>query len=174
MSPFFKISQLPGLINGCVTQLDDLAISKLFSPLAGWAEHRLGLGQWRISLECLNGHLAFYLGGLALSIGGKGADDGIFADVLVALAWLLLMEGARRIACRQAGSSLGVQTARMREWLFRLILLVSLPVSVARIDELANAFYSVSLFLLVCHLYFKACDSPPPQGRRRLAHARGR
>jgi hypothetical protein len=157
-----------------VNRIDDLALTKAFSPLAGWAEHRLGLSQWRVSLECLNGHLAFYLGGLSLSIGGKGKNDGIFADVLVALAWLLLMEGARRVAHRQAGSSLGVQTARMREWLFRVILLVSLPISVARIDALANAFYSVSLFLLVCHLYFKACDSPPPQGRRRLAHARGR
>ena len=171
---FFAVSQLLGLISRGVTLIDDLALTKVFSPLAGWAEHRLGLGQWRISLECLNGHLAFYLGGLALSIGGKGLDDGIFADVLVALAWLLLMEGARRVACRQAGSSLGVQTARMREWLFRVVLLVSLPISVARIDELANAFYSASLLLLICHLYFKACDSPPPQGRRRLAHARGR
>ena len=157
-----------------MTRIDDLALTKFFSPLAGWVEHRLGLSQWRVSLECLNGHVAFYLGGLALSIGGKGANDGIFADLLVALAWLLLMEGARRVACRQAGSSLGVQTARMREWLFRVILLVSLPISVARIDELANAFYSLSLLLLVCHLYFKACDSPPPRGRRRLAHAHGR
>ncbi len=156
-----------------MTRIDDLALTKAFSPLAGWAEHRLGLSQWRISLECLNGHLAFYLGGLALSIGGRGMNDGIFADVLVALAWLLLMEGARRVACRQAGSSIGVQTARMREWLFRVVLLLSLPLSLARIDELSNAFYSVSLFLLVCHLYFKACDSPPPQGRPRLAFGRG-
>jgi hypothetical protein len=156
-----------------VTRIDDLALTRLFSPLAGWAEHRLGFSQWRVSLECLNGHLAFYLGGLALSLGGKGLDDGLFADVLVALAWLLLMEGARRIACRQAGSSIGVQTARMREWLFRVVLLLSLPISVARIGGLSNAFYSVSLLLLVCHLYFKACDSPPPATRRRLAHARG-
>jgi hypothetical protein len=157
-----------------VTSIDDLALTKAFSPLAGWAEHRLGFGQWRIALECLNGHLAFYLGGLAFSIGGKGLNDGIFADVLVALAWLLLIEAARRVACRQAGSSLGVQTARMREWLFRVVLLISLPVSVARIDALSNAFYSVSLFLLICHLYFKACDSPPPKRPRRLVHARGR
>lgn len=155
-----------------MTRIDDLALTGLFSPLAGWAEHRLGFSQWRVSLECLNGHLAFYLGGLAFSIGGKGLDDGIFADVLVALAWLLLMEAARRIACRQAGSSLGVQTARMREWLFRTILLISLPISVARVDALASAFYSVSLLLLVCHLYFKACDAPPPQGRRRLVYSR--
>jgi hypothetical protein len=156
-----------------VTVIDDLALSRLFSPLAGWAEHRLGFGQWRISLECLNGHLAFYLGGLAFSIGGKGMNDGIFADVLVALAWLLLMEGARRIACQQAGSSIGVQTARMREWLFRVVLLLSLPISAARIDGIAGAFYSVSLLLLVCHLYFKACDAPPPaQKRRQLAYSR--
>jgi hypothetical protein len=156
-----------------VTRIDDLAIAKFFSPLAGWAEHRFGFGQWRIALECLNGHVAFYLAGLALSIAGKGMADGIFASLLVALAWLLLMEAVRRVAYRQAGSSLGVQTARLREWHFRLILLVSLPFSVARIDEPANAFYSLSLLLLLCHLYFKACDSPPPQGRRSLAYNRG-
>jgi hypothetical protein len=155
-----------------VTRIDDLAISKLFSPAAGWAEHRLGLGQWRVALECLNGHVAFYLAGLAFSIGGKGMADGIFASLLVALAWLLLMEALRRVACRQAGSSLGVQTARLREWHFRLILLVSLPISVSRVHEAASACYSVSLFLLLCHLYFKACDAPPPQGRRRLAFSR--
>jgi len=156
-----------------VTRIDDLAIAKFFSPLAGWAEHRLGLGQWRIALECLNGHVAFYLAGLALSIAGKGMTDGIFATLLVALAWLLLMEAVRRVAYRQAGSSIGVQTARLREWHFRLILMVSLPISVSRADELANACYSVSLLLLLFHLYFKACDTPPPQGRRRLAFNRG-
>jgi hypothetical protein len=173
MSPIFAVSQLFGLINGGVTRLDDIAIARLFSPLAGWAEHRLGLGQWRIALECLNGHVAFYLAGLAFSLSGKGMADGIFASLLVALAWLLLMEGVRRVACRQAGSSLGVQTARLREWHFRLILLVSLPISVARIDEVAAACYSLSLLLLVCHLYFKACDAPPPQRRRQLAWNRG-
>ena len=156
-----------------MSRIDDLAIAKVFSPLAGWAEHRLGLGQWRLSLECLNGHIAFYLAGLARSIAGKGMADGIFASLLIALAWLLLMEAVRRVAYRQAGSSLGVQTARMREWHFRLILLVSLPISISRAEELANACYSVSLLLLLCHLYFKACDSPPPQGRRRLAWQRG-
>lgn len=153
-----------------MTRIDDLALAKFFSPLAGWAEHRLGVTQWRVALECLNGHVAFYLAGLALSIGGKGMTDGIFANLLVALAWLLLMEAVRRVARQQAGSSLGVQTARMREWLFRVILLVSLPVSVASIDELAGAFYSASLFLLLCHLGFKACDAPPPASRRRLAY----
>lgn len=156
-----------------MTRIDDIVIARIFSPLAGWAEHRLGLGQWRVALECLNGHVAFYLAGLAFSLTGKGIADGIFASLLVALAWLLLMEAVRRVARRQAGSSLGVQTARLREWHFRLILLASLPVSVSRADELANACYSVSLLFLLCHLYFKACDSPPPQGRRRLAFSRG-
>jgi hypothetical protein len=156
-----------------VTRIDDLAIAKFFSPVAGWAEHRFGVGQWRVALECLNGHVAFYLAGLALSITGKGMEDGIFASLLVALAWLLLMEAVRRVACRQAGSSLGVQTARLREWHFRLILLISLPISVSRVTELASACYSVSLLLLLCHLYFKACDSPPPERRRRLAYQRG-
>ena len=157
-----------------MNRIDSLALDKAFSPLAGWAEHRLGVGQWRVSLECLNGHLVFYMAGLAFSIGGQGMNDGIFANLLVALAWLLLIEAARRIACQQAGSSLGVQTARMREWLLRVILLVSLPISVSRIDELANGFYSLSLFLLLCHLYFKACDSPPPQRRSDLAYSGGR
>jgi hypothetical protein len=66
-----------------------------------------------------------------------------------------------------------VQTARMREWHFRLILLISLPVSVSRITELSSACYSVSLLLLLCHLYFKACDAPPPQSRRSFAYQRG-
>jgi hypothetical protein len=156
-----------------VNPIDNIALSRIFSPVAGWAEHRLGLGQWRIALECLNGHVAFYLAGLAFSLTGKGMADGIFVNLLVALAWLLLMEAVRRVAYRQAGSSLGVQTARMREWHFRLILLVMLPLSVSRIDELANACYSVSLLLLLCHLYFKACDAPPPQDRR-LAWSHGR
>jgi hypothetical protein len=156
-----------------VNPIDDIALTKLFSPVAGWAEHRLGLGQWRVALECLNGHVAFYLAGLAFSLTGKGMADGIFANLLVGLAWLLLMEAVRRVAYRQAGSSLGVQTARMREGHFRLILLAALPISVSRIDALANVCYSVSLLLLLCHLYFKACDAPPPQDRRRLAWNRG-
>lgn len=153
--------------------LDDIALNRIFSPVAGWAEHRLGLSQWRVAFECLNGHVAFYLAGLAFSLTGRGMTDGIFANLLVGLAWLLLMEAVRRIAYRQAGSSLGVQTARMREWHFRLILLIALPISVSRIDALANACYSLSLVLLLCHLYFKACDAPPPQQDRRLAWNRG-
>jgi hypothetical protein len=172
MSPIFAVSQLFALITLAVNPIDDIALSKIFSPVAGWVEHRLGLSQWRVALECLNGHVAFYLAGFAFSIGGKGMTDGIFASLLVGLAWLLLMEAVRRIACRQAGSSLGVQTARMREGHFRLILLVALPISLSRIDALASACYSVSLVLLLCHLYFKACDAPPPQDRR-LAWNRG-
>jgi hypothetical protein len=156
-----------------MTHLDEIAIGKLFSPLAGFAQHRLGLGQWRLSLECLNGHVAFYLAGIAFTIGGKGANDGIFIHMLVALAWLMLMEGVRRIAYRQAGSSIGVQTARMREWHFRLILVLALPVSLASVKGVSNACYTVSLFLLLCHLYFKVCDVPPPQRRRSLAFSRG-
>jgi hypothetical protein len=154
-----------------MTRLDDLALAKLFSPAAGWAEHRLGLGQWRLSLECLNGHLVFYLAGVAFTVSGKGVTDGIFADLLIALAWLALIEVVRRIAHRQAGSSLGAQTARLREWHFRLILLVSLPVSVASVHGIGNACYSIALFLLLCHLGFKACDPPPPEDRRRLAYS---
>lgn len=156
-----------------MNRIDDIAIARIFSPTAGWAEHRLGLGQWRIALECLNGHVAFYLAGLAFSLTGRGLTDGTFASLLVALAWLLLMEFVRRVAHRQAGSSLGVQTARMREWHFRLILLISLPISVSRADGLAGACYSASLLLLLCHLYFKACDAPPPERRRRLAWQQG-
>jgi hypothetical protein len=155
-----------------VTRIDDIVITRLFSPAAGWAEHRLGLGQWRLAFESLNGHVAFYLAGVAFSISGKGMSDGIFVDLLIALAWLLLMEAVRRVARRQAGSSLGVQTARLREWHFRLILIVALPVSLASMHGPANACYSVSLLLLVCHLYFKACDAPPPQRRRGLAFSR--
>lgn len=155
-----------------MNRIDDIFIAKLFSPAAGWAEHRLGLSQWRLSFECLNGHLAFYVAGVAFSIMGKGMTDGIFSNLLVALAWLLLMDMVRRVAQRQAGSSIGVQTARMREWHFRLILIVMLPVSVAAVKGIGNACYTVSLFLLLCHLYFKACDTPPPKRRTKLAYSR--
>jgi hypothetical protein len=155
-----------------VNRIDDIAIEKLFSPAAGWAEHRLGLSQWRLAMESLNGHLVFYLAGVALTIAGKGMEDGIFTNLLIALAWLSLMEIVRKVARRQAGSSIGVQTARMREWHFRLILLVMLPFSLMQVRGIGNACYSISLFLLVCHLYFKACDTPPPERRTRLAYSR--
>ena len=152
--------------------IDDLTLGRLFSPLAGFAEHRLGIGQWRLAIECLNGHVAFYLAGVAFTIAEKGADDGIFTNLLVALAWLWLMEAVRRVAHRQAGSSIGIQTARMREWHFRLILAVSLPVSLMAVEGIASGCYTISLFLLLCHLCFKACDAPPPQRRRQLAFGR--
>ena len=152
--------------------LDEMVIEKGFSPLAGWAEHRLGISQWRLSLECLNGHIAFYLGGVAFGLIGRGPGDGLFADLLVALAWLLLMDIVRRIALRQASSSIGVQTARMREWHFRLVGVVMLPLSLTYVKGVGTACYTFSLFLLLCHLYFKACDAPPPERGRRLAFGR--
>jgi hypothetical protein len=155
-----------------VTHIDEALIQRLYSPLSGWATHRLGLDQWRLSLECLNGHIAFYIAGVALTIAGKGAYDGIFTNMLVALAWLLIMEIVRRVAQRQAGSSMGVQSARLGEWHFRTIGICMLPVSLFYVEAWSNACYTVSLFLLVSHLYFKACDTPPPEPRGRLARSR--
>lgn len=150
-----------------MTRVDIFLIERLFSPAAGWLQHRLGLGQWRVALECLNGHLAFYLAGTALNVAGKGARDAIFADLLAALAWLGIMALVRRAAERQAGSSQGVQTARLGEWHFRAIFLAMLPISFWTARDLAGFLYAASLALLVAHLYFKACDSPPPEPKRR-------
>jgi hypothetical protein len=147
-------------------------IQRIFSPVAGWLEHQLGLGQWRVAIECLNGHLAFYVAGVSFSIAGKGMKNGIFVDMLAAIAWLLIVEFVRRVAVRQAGSSMGSQTARLGEWHFRLILLVMLPLSMAAVKGLSGACYAVSLGLLIAHLYFKACDVPPPKRRTRLAFGR--
>lgn len=152
-----------------MTRFDDLLIGRVFSPLAGWLEHRAGLGQWRVAIECLNGHLACYLAGVAFAIAGKGVRDGIFAELLGALLWLAIIEAARRAAMRQAGSSLGVQTARLGERHFRCIFLLMLPFSLCYVEGWASGFYSASLALLVAHFYFKACDAPPPERRRRLA-----
>jgi hypothetical protein len=152
-----------------MTRFDDMLIGRLFSPLAGWLQHRLGIGQWRAALECLNGHVACYVAGTAFAIAGKGMRDGIFADLLAALIWLCIMEKVRRAALRQAGSSLGVQTARLNEWHFRAIFVVMLPVSLLYVEGWASGFYTLSLALLVAHLYFKACDVPPPERSRRLA-----
>jgi hypothetical protein len=149
--------------------IDEILIGRLFSPAAGWLEHRLGLGRWRVAIECLNGHVACYLAGVAFAIAGKGARDGIFVDLLAALLWLCIMEAVRRAALRQAGSSVGVQTARLREQHFRYIFLVMLPVSLCYVESWAGGFYAASLALLVAHLYFKACDAPPPERRGRLA-----
>jgi hypothetical protein len=153
-------------------RLDTLLIERVFSPAAGFCEHRLGISRWQVSMECLNGHLAFYVGGLALTIAGKGLEGGIFGDMLSALVWLLMMEGVRRVARRQAGSSLGTQTARMREWHFRTIIAAAVPISLCYANTLASACYSVSMLFLLGHLAFKASDSPPPQTRRQFARSR--
>ena len=149
--------------------IDEILIGRLFSPAAGWLQHRLGLGQWRVALECLNGHVACYLAGVAFAIAGKSARDGIFADMLAALLWLAVMDAVRRTAMRQAGSSIGMQTARLGERHFRCIFLIMLPVSLCYVEGWASGFYTASLALLTAHLYFKACDVPPPEPRRKLA-----
>jgi hypothetical protein len=155
-----------------VTRIDDLLIARLFSPLAGWLHHRLGFGQWRMAIECLNGHVACYLAAVAFAIAGKGVGDGIFVDLLAALLWLGLMETVRRRALRQAGSSLGVQTARLGEWHFRTILLVMLPASLLYVEGWSSGLYAASLALLLGHFFFKACDVPPPERTRLLSFGR--
>jgi hypothetical protein len=152
-----------------MARIDDILIERLFSPLAGVLEHRLGIGQWRAAIECLNGHVALYIGGVAFAIAGKGLRDGIFAELLVAFLWLAIMEAVRKVALRQASSSMGVQTARLGEWHFRCILLLMLPASLCYVGGKASALYAASLALLLAHLYFKACDVPPPERGRSLA-----
>ena len=149
--------------------IDDILIGRVFSPLAGWLEHRLGLPKWPVAIECLNGHVALYVAGVAFSIAGKGAADGIFVNLLAALAWLTIMDRVRRAALRQAGSSLGVQTARLGERHFRYIFLIMLPVSLCYVKGWSSGCYTASLALLLAHLYFKACDTPPPERKSRLA-----
>ena len=151
---------------------DQILIDRVFSPLAGWLQHRFGVNQWRASLECLNGNVAFYLAGIALSIAGKGANDGIFIDLLRGVGWLLIVDFARRVALRQAASSIGVQSARIGEWLIRVILVASFPVSLLTMHGVANLCFTLSLLFLVLHLYFKASDTPPPEPKRKLAVAR--
>ena len=153
-----------------MNRLDDLLIERISSPLCGWLRHRLGICQWRASFECLNGSVAGYVAAVALEIAGKGPADGIFATMLRALVWLMILESVRRLACRQAASSVGVRTARVREWLFRLALLAMLPISFCYVTSLTNLLYSLSLSLLIGHLYLKASDAPPPERRGRLAY----
>lgn len=152
-----------------MTRVDDILIERVFEPLAGWLQHRLGLSQWRAAIECLNGHVACYLAGVAFGLAGKGLRDAIFADLIVAFFWLALMEFVRRAALRQAGSSTGVQTARLGEQHFRYIFLLMVPVSLCYVEGWASGFYALSLALLAGHLYFKACEPPPPQRRASLA-----
>jgi hypothetical protein len=156
-----------------MTRFDDTLIDKFASPLCGWLRHQLGLCQWRVSIECLNGSAAFYLAGVAFEIAGKGPFDGIFVTLLRALVWLTILDRIRRLAYRQAASSVGVRTARVREWLFRTILVAMLPVSLCYAVGWNHMLYSASLALLVFHLYLKASDTPPPEHKGRFAFDRG-
>ena len=155
-----------------MTQVDDALIERFFSPLAGRLQYQLGLDRWRAAMECLNGSIVFYVAAVALEIAGKGLFDGIFVTMLRALVWLLIMDRVRGLAYRQAASSVGARTARVREWMFRLLLLAVLPLSLFYADAWHNLCYSGSLLLLICHLYLKASDAPPPQTRGRLAYNR--
>jgi hypothetical protein len=155
-----------------MTPFDTAIIEKVFTPLTGWVNERFGLDQWRLALECLHGTIAFYLTGLALTIAGKGMADGIFVDLLSAAVWLMVMDWIRRTLLRQASSSLGRQTARMRESIFRHLLVGLLPLSLYYADGLNDLCHSMSLALFIAHLYFKSCDTPPPQRRGRLAYSR--
>jgi hypothetical protein len=152
--------------------IDEILLSRFYSPIAGWVQHRFGLNQWRLSLECLNGNIAFYLAGIAFSIAGKGMADGIFIDLLRGVAWLLIMDFARRVTYRQAASSMGVQSARMREWFVRLVLIAAVPFSLWNVRGWASLCFTIALLLLVSHLYFKASDTPPPERRRKRVLAR--
>jgi hypothetical protein len=155
-----------------VNSLDDIIIERVFSPLTGWVQHRFGICQWRLSMFCLDGSIAFYLAGIAFTIARKGANDGIFTDLLAAMGWLAVMTFARNIAMRQANSSLGVQSARLGEWFFRCLLTVSFPLSLWHVNGWNSFCFSMSLFFLIAHLYFKACDAPPPERTRRIAYNR--
>jgi hypothetical protein len=156
-------------------RIDQFVLEKIVAPAAGWLSHRLGLGQWRLSLECLNGHLVFYLAGTALTVGHGVRNGPVYPVMIGALAWLLLMQAVRHMALKQAGSSIGVQTARMAEWHIRTILVIAAPFMAMNVSDLGNACYTIALLLLAGHFYFKACDIPPPQARneRRLAYNRG-
>ncbi len=149
--------------------IDDLLIERIASPATGWLQHRLGVGQWRASIESLNGSTVFYVVGVALELAAAGPEDAVFVTLLRALVWLLVLDFIRRVAYRQAASSVGVRTARLREWLFRTILVAVLPLSLLYAQAWDNLCYSASLALLVCHLYFKASDAPPPEPKGRLA-----
>jgi hypothetical protein len=43
------------------------------------------------------------------------------------------------------------------------------PISLFYVESWASGFYTASLGLLLAHLYFKACDTPPPEPKRQLA-----
>ena len=152
--------------------IDDILIERVWTPAAGWLQHRVGVAPWRAAIECLNGSVAFYVAAVAFEIAGKGPYDGIFVTMLRALVWLLILEWVRRHAYRQAASSVGVRTARVREWMFRTVLICMAPVSLCFVEHWHNLLYTGSLVLLICHLYLKASDVPPPQPKGRLAFNR--
>jgi hypothetical protein len=151
---------------------DQILIDRFFSPVAGWLQHRFGVNQWRASLECLNGNVAFYLAGIALTIASKGLNDGIFIDLLRGTGWLLIVDFARRVALRQSASSIGVQSARMGEWLIRIVLVAAFPLSLLTVRGAASLCFTLSLLFMVLHLYFKASDTPPPEPKRKASLAR--
>jgi hypothetical protein len=156
-------------------RIDQFVLEKVYAPAAGWVRHRLGVEQWQLSLECLNGHLIFYLAGTALTIGQTATSrEPVYPVIAASLCWLLLMQAVRHMAKRQASSSIGVQSARMAEWHIRTILILALPPLALTVHDLGGACYAIALGLLACHFYFKACDTPPPQERRerRLAYNR--
>lgn len=154
------------MVTAAMHRFDTLLIDQIFSPLAGWLSHRLDLCQWRASLLSLNASVGLYLAGLAIELAGQGGTDPAFVTLLRGLVWLLILDAARRTAYRQAGSSVGVRTARSREWVFRTVLTVALPLSLAAAATLQTTLYACSLLFLVAHLYLKACDVPPPPMRR--------
>jgi len=155
-----------------VSTIDDIIIARISSPVAGWFEHRFGISQWRLSLACLDGNIGFYLAGVAFAIAGKWISDAIFADLLAAMAWLGAMTFVRSVAYRQASSSMGVQSARFGEWIFRTVLIGVLPLSLYYVKGPSSLCFSVSLLFLILHLYFKASDTPPPERTRKLAYRR--
>lgn len=155
-------------------RIDQFVLEKIAAPAAGWLSHRLGLGQWRMAIECLNGHLVFYLAGTALTIGQGVRTGPVYPIMIGALAWLLLMQAVRHMALKQASSSIGVQTARMAEWHIRTILVIAAPLMAVNVGDLGNACYTIALALLAGHFCFKACDVPPPRERREQRMAFGR
>lgn len=156
-----------------MTPFDTAIIEKVYTPITGWVNARFGVDQWRLAIECLNGTVAFYLAGVALTIASKGMMDGIFADLLAAVVWLLVMDWIRKAAHRQAASSLGRQTARMRESIFRHLLIGILPLSLWYAEGADDLCHSISLVFFISHLYFKSCDIPPPKRKMSFAYSRG-
>jgi hypothetical protein len=155
-----------------MTPFDTAIIEKLYTPVTGWVNSRFGVDQWRLAIECLNGTIAFYLAGVALTIASKGMGDAIFTDLIAAFVWLMVMEFIRKAAYRQASSSLGRQTARMRESIFRHILVGIVPLSLYYCEGVDDLCHTISLLFFISHLYFKSCDMPPPQRKVQFAYSR--